>query len=584
MLISHCFGKPGMLDFLPFGRKKPSPPSDPLGSLKAATTWLLELPMGDTFSAHEKIVAALNEFNEKAAPLGKERLQVLMHLDEGAQELQHALTQQYLRNPRMSRQIESRLWNEVFSFHWQMARGYHMFVMAYVGNPNGSDIRHDIPLITARALRHFAQQAKWRYFRYETIGAKLWKHVHNLYRLSEYEEFERKPLLLYPLCPRRTTCAEEYLQLLSLDVLNTNSLFPKQIEMADLWLDTWADTLKLERDYDPQRHVFCVNLGEDKGPWRARKLFTADGMSRCWGTDALMERVAQAKVALQQGETPARLGLGEDCRLPSCLELIERITRQWSSRGEGRVRRSQERVARVKMIDVAKDFLEICALVKQDNEALSPRQKEAEQKVRISYEEMLDMRLYGFVTQRTQDKLQRAGQEKPVEQAQQVAHHERWLMENESSGGFGATVDSVDNDWVRLGKLVGLKPEHSHNWVVGVIRRLALLESGQRNVGIEILAKAPVTVALKASKPRHSGYTVDGIDAVDIVLPVSALYLPPAGEDKRGVSLIMDSVEYAPGRHFELSARSRNYSIALGRVIEKGDNWLRTSFEILQKK
>lgn len=577
-----------MLDFLPFGRKKkPSSPSDPLGSLKAATAWMHELPMGDTFAAHEKIVAALSEFNEKTEPPGKQRLQVLMHLDEVALELQHALTQQYLLNPRMSRQIESRLWNAVFSFHWQMARGYHIFIMAYVGDPNGSEIRHEIPLITARAIRHFAMQAKWRYFRYEAIGAKLWKHVHNLYRLAEYEEFERKSLLLYPKCPRHTTCSEEYLQLLCLDVLNTNSLFPKQIEMVDLWLDSWAAPLRLERDYDPERHVFCVNLSEDKGPRRARKP-AVDGMLRCWGSDNLMALIAETKVALQHGEAPAKLGLGEDCRLPACLEFIERVSLQWSPAGEGRVRRKQERVAKVKLIDVVKDFLEICALVKRDNEALSPKQQqEEEQDVKISYEEMLDVRLYGFVTQRTQAKLnqaQRAGQPQVARSVQEAAHHERWLMENESSSGFGATVDSVHNDWVRLGKLVGLKPERSHNWVIGVVRRLALLESGQRNVGIEVLAKAPVTVTLKASKPRHSGYTIDGVDAVDVVLPVSALYLPPGGEDKSGVSLIMDSVEYAPGRHFELSARSRSYSITLGRVIEKGDDWLRASFEILQKK
>lgn len=572
-----------MLDFLPFGRKKPSSPSDPLSCLKAATAWMHELPMGDTFAAHEKIVAALGEFNEKTEPPDKARLQVLMHLDEGALELQHTLTQQYLLNPRMSRQIESRLWNAVFSFHWQMARGYHMFIMAYVGNPNGSEIRHEIPLIAARAIRHFAMQVKWRYFRYEAVGAKLWKHVHNLYRLAEYEEFEHKSLLLYPKCTRQTTCSEEYLQLLSLAVLNTNSLFPKQIEMVDLWLDNWAASLKLERDYVPERHVFCVNLGEDKGPYRARKP-VADGMLRCWGSDGLMARVAQVREALQHGETPAKLGLGEDCRLPACLEFIERISQQWSPAGEGRVRRKQERVAKVKLIDVVKDFLEICALVKQDNEALSPKQQEEEQQVKISYEEMLDVRLYGFVTQRTQAKLNQADKSKSGRSAQEAPYHERWLMENESSSGFGANVDSVHNDWVRLGKLVGLRPERSHNWVIGVVRRLALLESGQRNVGIEVLAKSPVTVTLKASKPRHSGYTVNGVDAVDIVLPVSALYLPPSGEDKSGVSLILDSVEYAPGRHFELSARSRSYSIALGRVIEKGDDWLRASFEILQKK
>ena len=144
-------------------------------------------------------------------------------------------------------------------------------------------------------------------------------------------------------------------------------------------------------------------------------------------------------------------------------------------------------------------------------------------------------------------------------------------------------MDAVEKDWVRLGKLVGLKPERSQNWVVGVVRRLALLESGQRKVGIEVLSSKPVTVTLRATKPRHSGYTIDGVDAVDVVLPVSALYLAASGEDKSGVSLILDSAEYAPGRRFELSARSRSYSIALGKVIEKGDDWLRASFEVLKK-
>ena len=116
-----------MLDFLPFGRNKKS--ADPLGSLKAATVWMQELPMGDTFSAHEKVVAALKEFNEQGQPATRDRLQILMHLDEGAQDLQNSLAQQYLRNPRMSRQIESRLWNGLFAFNWELARGYHIFIM-----------------------------------------------------------------------------------------------------------------------------------------------------------------------------------------------------------------------------------------------------------------------------------------------------------------------------------------------------------------------------------------------------------------------------------------------------------------------
>lgn len=224
-------------------------------------------------------------------------------------------------------------------------------------------------------------------------------------------------------------------------------------------------------------------------------------------------------------------------------------------------------------------------MVKQDNEAFSPVRRQDGQKGKMSYEETLDVRLYGFVTQRTLAKLELANRQSQTssQSAQTAAHHECWLMENESSSGFGANVEAVHNDWIRLGKLVGLRPERSQSWVIGVVRRLALLESGQRNVGIEVLCRKPVTVTLKASKPRHSGYTVDGVDAIDIVLPVSALYIAADKEEKNGVSLILDSVEYALGRHFELSARSRSYSIALGRVIEKGDDWLRASFEVLKK-
>ncbi|MDP2829521.1 MAG: hypothetical protein Q8O37_13045 [Sulfuricellaceae bacterium] len=568
-----------MLDFLPFGRKKP--PTDPLGTIKAATVWMNDLPMGDTFAAHEQVVTALSEFNEKSEAFSKERLKVLMHLDEGAQALQQSLTLQYIINPRMSKQVESRLWNAVFSMNWQLARGYHTFIMAYVGDPNHSEIRNEIPLITARAIRHFAMQAKWHYFRYEAIGPKLWKHVNNLYRLAEYDEFDQKPVQLYPQCQRQTTGSEEYLQLLSLHVLNTNSLFPKQIEMADMWLDLWAGSLRLDKGYDPERHVFCVDLGADKGPYRARKPL-ADDKLRSWGTKRMMEIIAGIQKSLQAGEIPAKLGLGEDCRLPTCLEFLDRVSEQWSRSGGGRLRRKQERVSKVKLIDVVKDFREVCTLVRHDNEALSPRVQEEEQKAKLTYEEMLDVRLYGFVTERTQKKAGTSvlqGQQSSVP----TAHHERWVMENESEFGFGATVEEVKNDWVRLGKLIGLKPERSHHWVIGVVRRLALLDTGQRNVGIEVLGKSPVSVMLKATKPRNSGFTVNGVDAVNVVLPVQGLYLSSNQETKTGVSVILDSSEYSPGRHFDMQVRSRSYSITMGKLIEKGDDWVRASFDVQKK-
>ena len=94
-----------------------------------------------------------------------------------------------------------------------------------------------------------------------------------------------------------------------------------------------------------------------------------------------------------------------------------------------------ERVAKVTRIDVVKDFKELCTLVKRDNEALAPKLKEEEEKLQLSYDEMLDVRLYGFVTERTQAKLnQTSAAARPLPVG--YAHHERWLMENESAKGL----------------------------------------------------------------------------------------------------------------------------------------------------
>jgi len=333
------------------------------------------------------------------------------------------------------------------------------------------------------------------------------------------------------------------------------------------------DFRRLERDFED--NVTLIELGEAEED----EATVSEGESALKRLDEEVQRKSiEAMLSGEADDMDTYVEIHAGAGGTESQDWAQMLTRMY-------MRWAERRGFKVKLIDVIKDFLEICASVKQDNEALSPSLQEDDQKVVISYEEMLDVRLYGFVTQRTQDKLEQArlqsqGAAKPTQTA---AHHERWLMENESETGFGATVDAMEKDWVRLGKLVGLKPERSQNWVVGVVRRLALLESGQRNVGIEVLSSKPVTVALRATKPRHSGYTVDGVDAVDVVLPVSALYLAARGEDKSGVSLILDSVEYAPGRRFELSARSRSYSISLGRVIEKGDDWLRTSFEVLKK-
>ncbi len=121
-----------------------------------------------------------------------------MLLDEKSRDLQDTLVRQYLRNPRMSRQVESQLWHSVYGLYWEVARGYHAYVLDFARAPGKSQHESQIPLITLRAIETFGQLLKWRAIRYLPAGEKLWLRLHNLYRVAESEGFHRQPQRAYP--------------------------------------------------------------------------------------------------------------------------------------------------------------------------------------------------------------------------------------------------------------------------------------------------------------------------------------------------------------------------------------------------
>lgn len=564
-----------MFEFLSFKRK----PVDPMTDLHSATQWMNELPLGDMHAAHEQVVKTLRDYNAQKLPATRDRIAALFHLDAGAQEILRGLQAQYLLNPRMSRAIESRLWNAVFAYCQEILQAYHGHVMEYVANPGGSKIKSSLPLMIARAIHYFALDAKWCYFRYERVNPKLWKRMHNLYHLAEYEEFERQPLKLYEQQDATgTSISNLYLRALMLDVVNSGSLLPRQIDLVDHWLADFTRDLVLEKEFKPSRHVFFVDLNEMRGARRVRRVEPGES-KRYWDTFALKDRLDRIKADLTQGEAPARLGLTEDCKLPACLELLERVIALWSPTVK-RAQRAHERKRVMRQIDVVRGMEQICANVQMDNEQARAQQLAREGESGLSYDEMLDVHLYGFVTKRTQLKLEQGRDDKPALRQPP----ERWVMENESEHGYGALIEAQADDWLRLGKLVGLKPERNGPWVVAVIRRMTHLNPAQYSVGMEVLSERPVALWLRASRHAESGYTIDGIDSVDVVLPTPALFLKGDAAAGQPDTLLIQSAEYASGRQLWFNARGTSYNIALKQAVERGDDWLRVTFQVLSQR
>ncbi|MBT9613413.1 MAG: hypothetical protein IV108_09140 [Burkholderiales bacterium] len=561
-----------MLKFLTTIGRKPIPP---LTDALSITRWMEELPMGDAVETIEAVVKQIKEYCDQGLPTTKERLAVLTVLDQGAQDALETLRDQYLQNPRMSRMMESRLWNTVMLYYQEILRAYHGHLMEYIGNPTGSRIGLSIPLLTARAVNYFALDAIWSYYRYTEANPKLWKRLHNLYHFAEYEEFERQPLKLYEEGVD-TSIAELYLQALMLETLNTGSLAPRQLYLIERWLPMLVKGIQIAREFKPTQHTFYLDLNENRGAHRVRRVEPQENL-RYWDTYFLKEKLDNLRAQLTAGALPARLGLTEDCKLPTCLELLERIAYFWAPTGIKRVQRAFERKHIMQSIEVVRGLNDISLNVRADY-ARSARPATAADADDISYAEMVDVHLYGFVTQRTQVKL---GQGR-TEKIEHAVSHERWVMENESEGGYGANINDQADDWVRLGKLVGLKPEKKGHWNVGVIRRMRRISPHQQYVGIEVIAERPMALLLRAEKSENRPLSIDGIDSVGFVMPISALYFKAAQADQVD-SLILQSAEYAKGRELWFNAKGFTYHIRLKQAVERGDDWLRASFDVLAK-
>lgn len=545
--------------FAPFGKRV----DDPLANIKAATRWVENLPIGDVFKCQQVTFNVLKRFNENSTQYTKDRLAIFMLLDEKSRDLQDTLVRQYLRNPRMSRPQESQLWHAVYGLYWEIARGYHTFVL-HISREESKN-QHDglVPLITLRAIRTFGQLLKWRAIRYLSTGEKLWLRLHNLYRIAEAGGFHRLAQRAYDEDASDCNCETAHLHILMLNLADSGTLYPKQLDLLDRWLCSWHGMLQLDSEFKPDVHHFSVDLSADHGPRRVRKP-EANKPLRFWTTTALQQKLQEIHIALQQGNTPAQQGLTENARTTESLELLEHLQHQWSSLATREQRRApRESIKR--LFDVTHG---LNAIVSQIKAADTPASV-SPYGIGLNYNEANDLHMYGFITERTRERVSHMH----VPAIAASPDVERWVMHDESECGYGAIVESRDKDWLRVGALIGIKPHEASVWQIGVVRRLSRVNEDTMSIGIETLSETPTLAMLHAT--TTSGYTVNGHDNSNANLPYASLWLASGGGD----SVIIDPVHFILSQVFQVHGMPGRKFIALGNPIEHSEGWMRAIAE-----
>lgn len=516
-----------MLDLLhSFFRKREVSPAT---SLTATRRWISTLPLQDEYEAHHMIVEALNLFNSSTEPLNRERLKVLMRLDESCQALQDSLCRQYLKNQKTLKHAEKALWKEIFALYWHLAHGYQAFIREVINNRGNSELSSYLPLMTTRAMHYFGMEVKWRYFHQEAIEPNMWRRLHKLYRIGESAGFAREKLQLAS--GDNTTCADEYVQILLLDLLTPTSLKPSEIELIDRMLNDWSRLVTLEREFNPAWHTYLVDLAEGGGADRLGGDSVSGEKLRYLSLNGIQDELAHALQGLRAGDPPEKHGLLL-CSVPQCMDFLDQVATLWQ---RGSSTRALPREHSRRPVEV------VCGLA-----ALKARLKPGA---------------------------------KAVDDAGNASEY--WALENESDRGVGLKIDSPGTENPAIGHLIGIRTlGGGEHWEVGAVRWVTSTDTVRLSLGVEKLSQSPRLVELRTVENP----LVEPGGAANAALVAEALFLPRVDEHGMASSLILPGEKYFNGRLLDLHDSNVIYRIRLTSLMEQADEWARAKFDILGRR
>lgn len=159
--------------------------------------------------------------------------------------------------------------------------------------------------------------------------------------------------------------------------------------------------------------------------------------------------------------------------------------------------------------------------------------------------------------------------ESPIDKS--VSHRfgsARWLVVNESAGGMALSKFPGVPSELTIGELLGMRSDRGNQWSLGVVRWANSGDSGDLEVGAQMLAPGAKAVALRPEGTEHFA---------------KALLLPELLPLQQPVTLVTACGTYQPTRVLEvmMDADGRPVRVLLTRLLERTGSFERFQFSLL---
>ncbi|MBL8533795.1 MAG: hypothetical protein JNL33_08070 [Betaproteobacteria bacterium] len=512
---------------------KTAPESDhPLADPKAAKEILSSLPTGTPLVALETLAEYLDSVREAAGLSAARTLEIIEHIDQTGKPFHRLLTREYLDHGLQHRAAGMRIAHVEATFWDCLAKAYRMALESHeVGDPTAQNLRAKIPMIGARAIRAFNLHLKWCLLRYTPVDPGLWGSLARVFSIAERHKVASVNVEVYPGPWGISSVRREMLKAMMLAVSSTDALPKPQIEIVERICAQYSEFFTLQEQPAPGVH-FRFDLDTDHPPARALGAGHDGPGMRYFGPSAAAPHLKKlAQDIRATGAVPSTVNLGSAYPVYDVVRVLEHLAHYWAPIPPAR---REKRRPSEEGIEVVHGFGDIVAAV--------------------------DAEEFGWNFD--------------------VNKYEDWGLSDESPAGFGAVVPAGRGDWVTLGDLVGVRYlDEGVAWGVGIVRRLSVQENNQRQIGIELLSRGAIRVALSSLRS-------DGTHNPDPRTAVDAMLLPSSSDNS--VGRLTTRIAVKPGSFdlrssYGLMLYGMDYLLVPKGVIEQTEDYAIAEYRLLLK-
>ena len=353
-----------------------------------------------------------------------------------------------------------------------------------------------------------------------------------------------------------STALASYSESLLLAAASPYELPARQLAWVAGWARRWGGKLALatHAETDATRSApLYVGLGSGRGPVYEGE--DGPGMRRLT-TDQLRKSIKGRIALLDQGDSPARLNLGEDCTQPAVGILLRRVYQRWCKGGA--VRR-HERKAGGGVCDFIAGYMAVHYYISGRKPFIPPVRDDA-----MLRKERDELATFGEHSKR---KVEHYSTLNGYEiEAWDMA--DDWQMLDQSSSGLRLKRQLRAGVRIGTGQLVAVKLAGSSHYVLGGLRWVLhdnpKTDGASLCSGIELF---PGVATPMAARPT---------DVREPFLP--GFYLPPVAALSEAESVVLPAGSFRIARPFEFVIERSETRIVLDRVIERASEFERCSF------